>query len=275
MPLFFFISGFLFKEVEFKSWIVKRINSLIVPYFVYSFIIALLWYFVGRDVPLQGIYQGSGIGVTWFLMALLASEFVVRICYNKNKWSLWLLVALGILLTVVPYLRGVSLLSIRSAIAGISFYALGAIMQNKWQAIVQDKKVFVYMLPLPFLSIAIALCNSRIDMANGVYGNVFLFYLSSVAMILFLCWLFSRYEVKIKKIVAFWRVMEYVGGKSLLFMMWHTIVPMLTVFIIQRNKLDLGCKAVIRVIVLIGLVVVVELASRVPLFSGKTKILIK
>ncbi len=95
MPLFFFISGFLFNEGKypsFGSFITKRFRRLIVPYLAYSLVTWCIWalfrYIRGDDVqsyimPLLQTFiaQGSGTylvhnSALWFIPCLFAVEIM-------------------------------------------------------------------------------------------------------------------------------------------------------------------------------------------------------
>lgn len=95
MPLFFFISGFLFNENKYPSFhafLVKRIKRLIIPYSIYSIVTWGIWAwfrYVRHDMvksywmPLLQtvIAQGSGTylvhnSALWFIPCLLAVEIM-------------------------------------------------------------------------------------------------------------------------------------------------------------------------------------------------------
>ena len=57
MPLFFFISGIIFystynKDIKFKDYLLKKIKSILIPYFVFSIICFIYWYFIEREIRL-------------------------------------------------------------------------------------------------------------------------------------------------------------------------------------------------------------------------------
>ena len=95
MPLFFFISGFLFNENKYQSFSIfakKRFCRLVIPYLIYSIVTWGIWAvfrYVRRDevksylMPLLQtvIAQGSGSHLVhnsalWFIPCLLAVEFM-------------------------------------------------------------------------------------------------------------------------------------------------------------------------------------------------------
>ncbi|GLI09050.1 acyltransferase [Paenibacillus tyrfis] len=84
MPLFFLVSGLLFKSVmpdKYISWTLKRIRSFMIPYFAYGICIAVLVAAKLRDplsVPRDiwnliygGTVLGGWYGVFWFITCLL------------------------------------------------------------------------------------------------------------------------------------------------------------------------------------------------------------
>ena len=79
MPMFFFISGFLYqkKQESFKVWIQRKIGALIVPYLVFGIINYLFWIVIqfqkGESISLSPIFHllsvnttGLASGSLWF-----------------------------------------------------------------------------------------------------------------------------------------------------------------------------------------------------------------
>ena len=99
MPLFFFISGFVYKkeyeQMSYKKYISKRASELVWPYFTLS-IINFIWFIcINRSsksaiqyliafLYSNYIFDTNLIGAVWFLLCL----FIVEILYfiiSKNK----------------------------------------------------------------------------------------------------------------------------------------------------------------------------------------------
>lgn len=120
LPLFFIISGFVRKNkstISFSDFIHKSTKRLLIPYFILSTALFVLWFFVGRHYgagkacnPLKnflGIFYSQGgsqymdWGIPmWFLTALFcgspASKMAIflsvyfgfdRILYFQNYWN--------------------------------------------------------------------------------------------------------------------------------------------------------------------------------------------
>jgi fucose 4-O-acetylase-like acetyltransferase len=55
MPLFFIISGYLYKNLhnmqDLKKWINKRTKQLLIPYFIFGLLISAIIYFQNFSIP--------------------------------------------------------------------------------------------------------------------------------------------------------------------------------------------------------------------------------
>lgn len=105
MPLFFFVSGYLFTKKGWQEFFTKRYRSLIVPLIV-SLIIATPfaiyhdgWYWIlnvavqKNDVPILGNDWGGNIGPFWFIFALFGSSIMLNaILVIKSRISKFLCV---------------------------------------------------------------------------------------------------------------------------------------------------------------------------------------
>ncbi len=118
MPLFFIISGYLYKPSEsLKTCFQKCIYTLLIPYLLFNILFYPYWYimniFKGFDVstfnaaiikPILGILLGqhnstisSAVnGVTWFLIALFLTRMITEII-SHQKHKTYLLIGVSIL----------------------------------------------------------------------------------------------------------------------------------------------------------------------------------
>lgn len=97
MPLFFFLSGVLFKPVLFKKfgrWAGNKTYRMILPYFVYGIVIFVIFNMQSLDLLPDHLYNllygGSGLqgpyGVFWFITVLLLTQLLLGIISNFYKW---------------------------------------------------------------------------------------------------------------------------------------------------------------------------------------------
>lgn len=222
MPVFFFISGYLFNPSKYtpRQFIQKRFKTLIIPYLCFAFLSLLFWLLVVRRLsiggeslavapikPLIGVFYGIGSGdwkvplnqALWFLPCLFVVEIVF---YFVKQW--YVLPAFAIAGYLVTFLSFRLPWSADTALTAIVFYGIGYLYKEKWEAWLSRKD-----LPL-LLAVSLIFCflNSRVDMNNLAYGNVLYFYISALAGILF--------YVKLCELVETNKVIEYVGSNTVI-----------------------------------------------------------
>lgn len=149
MPLFFFLSGFVFRAKPLKEFLVNKINRLYVPYFVFtvlSWVFYLLVILFSGDMGLlrdhlpkiasayTGMARNGGNDSIWFLPCLMMVSglfFLLKKLCGKNIF-------------IIPVILGFSLLGYRLgemdwelpfkldvAFSGLSFYFLGFITRER------------------------------------------------------------------------------------------------------------------------------------------------
>ena len=200
MPIFFFLSGYLFERDEFtySQFIKRRFLSLVVPYFSFATISYLYWvgferYFrpngMSVDVyePIIAYIYGNRGGmepnmVLWFLPCLfMAAIIFLFVSKTLRRQNLILLVL--ILFSVIGYWGlHVSLKmpwSIDAAFNGVVFYGLGYLIKENLLSIktraeaILNRKVLFSIL-LIFVNVPFSIKNGFTSIENNM--NNFLYY---------------------------------------------------------------------------------------------------
>lgn len=95
MPLFFMLSGYLFKFVSPKEELKRSFKSLLVPYFIYSSVLLVLWTWQkGKiDLGLIGLVitgnlnsianKATSIMPLWFLLSLFSMRMIASV-FGRN-----------------------------------------------------------------------------------------------------------------------------------------------------------------------------------------------
>lgn len=235
MPLFFFISGFLFsfeRNPEYKPFVKKRFRQIMVPYFWINLITYLAWLLVLRNfgtntddnapwyIPLVAIFGGIP---TWMLHDVplwsLVAFFVAEIIFyplaraTKSNGAIAGIIALAatfLLYYLVPnsivrYLP----LAFGPSIMGVAFYSLGHYCRNtgflskKGNPWIESALIAVCGTGFYFL----ALLNGRLAFYQFVFHNLALSYVVALlAIILFvsLCRLLSHFgEPRIIRFISY------------------------------------------------------------------------
>lgn len=203
MPLFFFLSGYLLKEIHLQqplTGFLKRMwRTLLVPYICFWVLSYFYWLATHKLVLdpskyagltfwdlLGGFVHGTGdlehtlyfINVDlWFFTCLFSTAlfFYLLQRWARGRLLLLCLVLLGIIGPLLPNLLGRRLpWNIELAGAALVFYGLGHLLKTRS---VPSRSILGWstVIALP-VWIGIVWLNGRIDMNTMQFGNLWLFY---------------------------------------------------------------------------------------------------
>ncbi|MGI8420532.1 MAG: acyltransferase family protein [Candidatus Levyibacteriota bacterium] len=246
MPLFFFLSGLVFKPVLLKPIqyiIIKNIKQLLLPYFGFA-LFTYIFAVVSNPAPdlspggiawqLFGILYGSGndgmLGfnvVLWFLPCLFITKLTFALITRKViklKLIGFLLLMSGILgyglSVLLPWIK--LPFGFEIALTSLVFFGMGYLWKERKFTLPYLRS---YRVPLTLLAILITLLGAttnyhiyqyQTDLRINHLGNFFLFYLSAFSGI-FGCLMVSQLITK----NAF---LEYLGRNSLVLFAWHNLL---------------------------------------------------
>jgi fucose 4-O-acetylase-like acetyltransferase len=235
MPLFFLLSGIFYKQIPFKTIIIKKTNQLIIPmifFYLVGYIVQMILYlwdfktlnnfdfllffqlFEGKSMLIANVY-------VWFLLALFwVTLFYCFILKWIRKTEIRdLLILFIFLLNIYMKNRGVNIpYFIGSSFFGLFFFHIGNrigkssffMTKTKWDFIIT---VFSFLICAVFSSIHLVSCDMRI---NSINGSVFFFLIECLSMICGLFFLSKR--INYEKFINFW------GINSLIILGTHGII---------------------------------------------------
>ena len=198
MPLFFFLSGIVFSNKDsFKTFLLKRIRSLYIPflvfliidYFIYfifnydsilvtDFLITFLRQCIGYDLVSDAYLFNGPI---WFLCALFFSEICFYFISKLHNAFIWLSVLIGIIGTY--FIRFNLPFGIGYIFSSTIFLSLGFL--SKDFLIKLAEKINKYLC-LIILVVSITLVsfltifNDSVSMRSFDYGNIGLFLINAI-----------------------------------------------------------------------------------------------
>jgi len=91
MPLFFIASGWTtnWQKTDFKGFTKRKFRTLLVPFFVYSFVVLMIQILQGWDSFIHWIYNGWGSYALWFIPVLFLASLLAKLIYSiKNRYIL-------------------------------------------------------------------------------------------------------------------------------------------------------------------------------------------
>ncbi|MED2944888.1 acyltransferase family protein [Bacillus swezeyi] len=202
MPLFFFLSGIVYHDANmtFKSFLYKKMKTLLLPYFIFSVLAYLFWFLVERHfqfsgssdvdpvVPFKGIfysipdnYMLTHNPALWFLTCL----FIVEILFFcMKKWLKDRFIVYSVMLSAAlgyfndQYLEVKLPWNIEVALTAIVFYSAGFFLRHSLKKLRHRKTVLLSLLFFILVGY-LQSRNVRVDMRANEYGSMALFYITS------------------------------------------------------------------------------------------------
>lgn len=220
MPLFMFVSGYLFsfsvEKRDFLHTIIHLLHTLFIPLLMFHFIGALI---IGHDWSLMGIIRCTyeSLGTLWFLwavmFAMIATHFINQ--YVNNRW--WIHLVLIVILYILPDLYQTALWKFVYPFFILGFYCrsnnfIDILMRNKRQvvviltpiylfliAFVMNKNIYVYFTKVSLYSASNILYQLYYDITRLVIGL-----LGVMAFLCIIRIVFEKYErLLITKSISF------------------------------------------------------------------------
>ncbi|WP_428911980.1 acyltransferase family protein [Niallia sp. Krafla_26] len=258
MPLFFFLSGFLFSPTKYRSFsrfFISKCKSLVIPYFSFS-IIVYLWFLFRYSIgdidyssslfkPLVGTIIGIRnsewtvhIGALWFLSCLFITELIFYFLKTKLKKNLFVVSAL-IFMSLLGY--GYSRFvgeplpwNIDAAFIAVLFFGAGNVYKESVQKLNPILNLrgllFFCFLNLTTGYFNFLLSGQRVDMYESLYGNYMLFVISAFSGIIALL-------IAVQKIGTN-AVLEYIGRNSLIYLALHQSIVFSILNMVFKETLE-------------------------------------
>ncbi|MCC3375462.1 acyltransferase family protein [Cohnella sp. REN36] len=215
MPLFFLVSGLLFKEVPaavYRTWAWQRIKHFMIPYFAYGICIACLVAVrlmdpmsIPRDLRLLvygGTVLGGWYGVFWFITCLLLVHllmgFLTRYPLRTQAAVVALCYAAAHIVSMTPMAGWDIPWNADVALMAIAFFFAGYVGKSVLPILLAGRQAFVPALALWAVAAGLNIAGRwdfRIDMKLKVYTVPvvdLLLPLACVLVVLQLCYWAAR-----------------------------------------------------------------------------------
>lgn len=238
MPLFFFISGFLYNEKKYsknlKKILFSKIKTLIWPFLTFT-LLALFFKLLSQEHIvinsfdfLEFIKGNKSLNTPlWFLTALFTTEIlfsqIIRVNLNNKITIVLSVLVLAILGFINIYkFRLIGVFNIHIALIAQLFFMMGWLFKKSDYGInFLINKYLLFKIVLIFLLLLVAsLSNTRLDMYEIDYGNLFLVMFSASSGIILVV-LFSKLLSNYNFLKG---IFKYLGKNSLIILGLHTII---------------------------------------------------
>lgn len=203
MPLFFIVSGFLFKsksEVKLFKLIIQKVKRLLLPYLSFAAINYVAWLFLEKGdcawhEPLIKLvtYNTSGLpicGALWFLTALFWTEvfymMIDRLVTNNQVRSI-LVIAIAVTVSWIQSSTVFRLpLTIDTGLVCMGFYEIGHLCKQHGQTIykkLESRNVWSIIgigLLLAVANAVLSFVNPYVNIKSGWFGFIPLFWINAL-----------------------------------------------------------------------------------------------
>lgn len=187
MPIWFMISGFfLTKEKNIAGFFENKIRTLLVPYLFWGIISELLLTLtIKSGVWYDGIIWPNVIanGAQWFLPALMIASSIGFVLLKY--FPFWFSVIISMIIGIFGTMNTIRLpLAIDSALVGVGFFAIGAVLHKMEFKILSIKLPFLFVLIIS--NLFLVFLNGSVNMRTNDYSNILLFWINAVGSMVIL-----------------------------------------------------------------------------------------
>jgi acyltransferase len=299
MPLFFFISGYLFNanKYNFKDYVIKRVRSLIIPYLLFGAVNYIFWVilvrinaFETKDNLFDPIKYLLTVNTTthlpianalWFLTCLFIVEIVFYILLkyikNNNITLSVILIIFSLIGYFYPLITNIRLYwGIDVAFTAIVFYGFGYLFKrNENRNIITylfNPKIYITIL-LFAISITFELLNGHVALMKIIYNNYFYYYISAFASIfVYITIAIYLYNIRFIRNLKIYRIFLYVGKNTISILAFNQLLIVVLIKITQTIPININIKQLINSILIIVILIPISylLNKYCPIIVGKS-----
>jgi fucose 4-O-acetylase-like acetyltransferase len=276
MPLFFFISGYLFNELKYKNnlkvLLISKLSSLVWPFITFTILAFLFLIIIGNFTDLKSfnwfefLKGNKSINTPlWFLTALFATEIIFFQIVQASNSNIFAIVIIVLAILTLGFINIYTInkslvLNIHIALISQSFFLTGWLFKKYNLPKIPSNSIYLLMISILSFSFLLitSLNNSRMDMIENKYGNILLVILSTFFGISFIIFM-SKILLRLNYIKV---VFDYMGKNSLPILGVHSIIAPFVVFLFGHFPFRLD-----RILIIIGIYISVEFFNRfIPIF---------
>lgn len=252
LPLFFFLSGYLFSNIKynnFRNFFKKKFISLVIPYFCFSFIEYIYWLIINSENDVNRLKPFIGTfyavrstpwtphnGTMWFVACLFVTEliffFIVKYTRNSsNKIIVYLVLSSIIGYIYSGYVAKNLPWSIDASTSTVVFYGMGYLIkskENELKRLINKKYLIAFFVSnVIFGYLNYKYLGERTDMCFHKYGNYFLFYVAAISGVMA--------SVIFFRLLKKSEILTYIGQNSMIFAGFHQKILFSIITILISN----------------------------------------
>lgn len=276
MPMFYIISGYLYKEsnLDLSQYACKKAKSLLIPYIIFAIFHLVCFYIMAlmlgnkiNELPLVSIvwFNTDNMpisGALWFLTSLFFVDifyYIISGIANKRlRYSI--IIVISLMGCIIPYYTRLPW-ALDTAYMGVGLYAMGNGFKKYTQKIRRGKQLKIGIIALIIGSI-LTFINGYINVRQGRYSNIILYYVVAILMTYGLYVIAKQYS---KYDNFFIKELKFIGKNSLVYVCLNQIVlliPNKILTLVDNKVVLLGGKVSVLVCSLIILHILVLILNK-------------
>ncbi len=294
MPMFFFVTGFMFQSKRpISMFIKKKIQALIVPYLLYGFMSLSIYGIINHRVPYSEFMhlfwintEGLAVaGALWFLTAMFISSLIYyAIDKFIQRWAVKAVVVISIttigfitslLPTRLPWAVDVGLVSVFFVFCGNCIRLI--VQSNTKQMSKSSHKQHCLLMwggvLICIITIILIFANGEVNMREGSYSNPLLF-LVNAAIASLILWVAS-YAIchgSFRPIVLLKQGLSYIGKNSIVFLGLNQILIYIFTELMSGAvpKLLLKVSTLLFTLAILSLISIIVNKLKINILLGKS-----
>lgn len=280
MPMFFWISGYLFRnntneDIVLKNVVIKKMKSLLLPYFIFGilhYLIYMLIQYINQDaisvIPIIHLFSVNTknlpiCGALWFLTALFFADIIFLVIekYIENKIiKMLIVIAIACIGNISKEIFSFTLpFALSASFVGMGLYYIGYLFKK------YENRRFIYFfmnmpwrknIVLSIITIILIFINGYVNMRKEEYAIIPLFWINAMLSII----VGINYSKLIYLCIQNTIVNKYlmnIGKYSIIYVCLNEIVIMSVGKIVSRMNMSLYLSKIL--ILLISLFVLGEI----------------
>lgn len=265
MPLFFYISGLLYKDKELNLFLAGKVKSLLIPVILFSMInVGLKCIFMLAQI--EKLYDFLNFAGFWFVLTLLyimIMHYILNVYIYKDRIRLLFAISTLSLIIGIYYSKAVQgkEVTIATTLVGYFFFMVGVVNQK---TSICKKSICSFFGGWVLLCVTAILCKKNIPvmMYRSEYGNGLLFVLAAMCACLGL--------KMISEFISECFVLEWYGRNSLMILFTHFPVHRCVMKLLSYLPIDLIYKCTLGVVLvlILEIPIVLFINKFIPILKG-------
>lgn len=264
MPMFFFIAGYLYQDhADMRRYMISKVRTLLIPYLCYGLLAYIVYLVLGLGTVITPLIHlitinTTGlpiVGALWFLTALLLMYVIylfvehLTISCAAKTCIYYALAMIGCLETRIFPVR--LPLALGPALVGVGMFHTARLIRDSKGLVHRAVNVSSPLILFAWMIVdtVCIMVSPEINLRNGSYPNVIMFWINAVSSSLLLLNLSRelwRRTGNCKLLRLLNQELEYIGRNSIVYVCMNQLVLYMLSYVWDISGYSLAVRSVIK-----------------------------